>query len=122
MSIYKDKKSENLTRKAARDVCVFYLILFCWEIEKKLFYERKENMASLSNFIVIRCNSQNEMAWAFKKAGFSAIDVSMKDLLLGYINLSNFNGIVAVGGFSYGDVLGAGDGWAKTIIFNNKHN
>ena len=64
------------------------------------------------------CNSQNEMAWAFKKAGFNSIDVNMKDLILGYINLSNFNGIVAVGGFSYGDVLGAGDGWAKTIIFN----
>ncbi|AFZ83621.1 phosphoribosylformylglycinamidine synthase [Candidatus Kinetoplastibacterium blastocrithidii TCC012E] len=65
------------------------------------------------------CNSNIEMAWAFDKVGFNAIDVHMSDLLSGRINLSSFKGLVAVGGFSYGDVLGAGEGWARTILFNN---
>ncbi|AGF49017.1 phosphoribosylformylglycinamidine synthase [Candidatus Kinetoplastidibacterium galati] len=65
------------------------------------------------------CNSNVEMAWAFNKAGFSAVDVHMTDLLSGRVNLSSFKGLVAVGGFSYGDVLGAGEGWARTILFNN---
>jgi phosphoribosylformylglycinamidine synthase len=64
------------------------------------------------------CNSQVEMAYAFHKAGFTAIDVHMSDLIAGRARLSNFQGIAAVGGFSYGDVLGAGEGWAKTILFN----
>lgn len=64
------------------------------------------------------CNSQLEMAWAFDKAGFQAYDVHMTDLLSGRKKLSDFQALVAVGGFSYGDVLGAGQGWAKTILFN----
>lgn len=64
------------------------------------------------------CNSHVEMAWAFDKAGFSAFDVHMTDLLNGRAVLSDYQGIVAVGGFSYGDVLGAGEGWARTIRFN----
>jgi phosphoribosylformylglycinamidine synthase len=66
------------------------------------------------------CNSQVEMAYAFDRAGFSAWDVHMTDLLSGKVDLSEFHGMVAVGGFSYGDVLGAGEGWAKTIQFNNR--
>src|SRR5690606_972929 len=65
------------------------------------------------------CNSQVEMAWAFDKAGFEALDVHMTDLLTGRIRLGDMQGLVAVGGFSYGDVLGAGEGWARTIRYNN---
>ncbi|MGB3289735.1 MAG: phosphoribosylformylglycinamidine synthase, partial [Burkholderiaceae bacterium] len=66
------------------------------------------------------CNSQVEMAWAFDKAGFEAMDVHMTDLLSGRIKLADVQGLVAVGGFSYGDVLGAGEGWARTIRFNDQ--
>ncbi len=64
------------------------------------------------------CNSQVEMAWAFDKAGFEAWDVHMSDLIAGRARLDDVQGVVAVGGFSYGDVLGAGEGWARTIRFN----
>jgi phosphoribosylformylglycinamidine synthase, single chain form len=64
------------------------------------------------------CNSQVEMAWAFDKAGFEALDVHMTDLLNGRTRLDDVQGLVAVGGFSYGDVLGAGEGWARSIRFN----
>jgi phosphoribosylformylglycinamidine synthase len=64
------------------------------------------------------CNSQIEMAYVFHRAGFTAIDVHMSDLLAGRAKLADFQALVAVGGFSYGDVLGAGEGWAKTILFN----
>ena len=63
-------------------------------------------------------NGQVEMAAAFNEAGFSAIDVHMNDLLAGHISLKDMQGMVACGGFSYGDVLGAGEGWAKAILFN----
>src|SRR5690606_21107582 len=66
------------------------------------------------------CNSQVEMAWAFDKAGFEAHDVHMTDLLSGRVRLDDMQGLVAVGGFSYGDVLGAGEGWARTIRFNQQ--
>lgn len=66
------------------------------------------------------CNSQVEMAWAFDKSGFEAVDVHMTDLLSGRANLANMQGLVAVGGFSYGDVLGAGEGWARSIRFNDQ--
>ncbi|MDF2178961.1 phosphoribosylformylglycinamidine synthase [Aliiglaciecola sp. CAU 1673] len=65
-------------------------------------------------------NSHVEMAAAFSRAGFSAIDVHMSDVLSGRVSLEDFQGLVACGGFSYGDVLGAGEGWAKSILFNDK--
>ncbi|MCK5819694.1 MAG: phosphoribosylformylglycinamidine synthase [Psychromonas sp.] len=65
-------------------------------------------------------NSQHEMAAAFNRAGFSAIDVHMSDILFGDTKLSSFAGLAACGGFSYGDVLGAGEGWAKSILFNEQ--
>ncbi|WP_417663630.1 phosphoribosylformylglycinamidine synthase [Pseudidiomarina donghaiensis] len=65
-------------------------------------------------------NSHVEMAAAFDRAGFAAIDVHMSDILSGRVSLEKFNGLVACGGFSYGDVLGAGEGWAKSILFNNR--
>ena len=60
------------------------------------------------------------MAAVFMRAGFEAVDVHMSDLFTGIDNLSNYQGIVACGGFSYGDVLGAGGGWAKSILYNSK--
>ena len=65
-------------------------------------------------------NSQMEMAAAFDRAGFTAVDVHMSDLLAGRTSLDEFSGLVACGGFSYGDVLGAGEGWAKTVLFNSQ--
>ena len=63
-------------------------------------------------------NSQLEMAAAFDRAGFRPADVHMTDLIAGRTRLDRFKGLVACGGFSYGDVLGAGEGWAKSILFN----
>ncbi|VTU05776.1 phosphoribosylformylglycinamidine synthase [Actinobacillus porcinus] len=63
-------------------------------------------------------NSHVEMAAAFDRAGFEAIDVHMSDLHAARRNLKDFNALVACGGFSYGDVLGAGGGWAKSVLFN----
>lgn len=63
-------------------------------------------------------NSQVEMAHSFHRAGFRAVDVHMSDILAGRAQLDDFKGLVGCGGFSYGDVLGAGEGWAKTILFN----
>ena len=63
-------------------------------------------------------NGHVEMAAAFDRAGFSAVDVHMSDILAGRVALADFKGAVACGGFSYGDVLGAGKGWARTILFN----
>jgi phosphoribosylformylglycinamidine synthase len=63
-------------------------------------------------------NSQLEMAAAFHRAGFAPVDVHMTDLIAGRVRLDAFRGLVACGGFSYGDVLGAGEGWAKSILFN----
>jgi phosphoribosylformylglycinamidine synthase len=63
-------------------------------------------------------NGQVEMAAAFDRAGFDAVDVHMTDIITGRVGLREFKGYVACGGFSYGDVLGAGEGWAKSILFN----
>jgi len=63
-------------------------------------------------------NGQVEMAAGFVRAGFDAVDVHMTDLLAGRVDLRQFRGLAAVGGFSYGDVLGAGEGWAKSILFH----
>ena len=63
-------------------------------------------------------NSHVEMAYAFTEAGFEAYDVHMTDLQQGRANLKDFHGLVACGGFSYGDTLGAGKGWARSITFN----
>jgi phosphoribosylformylglycinamidine synthase len=65
-------------------------------------------------------NGHVEMAAAFDRAGFDAVDVHMSDILGGRVTLKDFKGLVACGGFSYGDVLGAGEGWAKSILFNTQ--
>jgi phosphoribosylformylglycinamidine synthase len=63
-------------------------------------------------------NGQLEMAAAFDRTGFTAVDVTMSDIIDGRVSLKDFRGFAACGGFSYGDVLGAGEGWAKSILFN----
>jgi phosphoribosylformylglycinamidine synthase len=65
-------------------------------------------------------NGEVEMAAAFTRAGFRAMDVHMTDILSGRVSLRDFRGLAACGGFSYGDVLGAGEGWAKSILFHEK--
>jgi len=65
-------------------------------------------------------NGQMEMAAAFDRAGFSAVDVTMSDIIAGRVSMQDFRGFAACGGFSYGDVLGAGEGWAKSILFNTR--
>ncbi len=65
-------------------------------------------------------NGQVEMAAAFDRAGFATTDVHMSDIISGNVSLADFAGMVACGGFSYGDVLGAGEGWAKSILFNTR--
>ncbi|HEY8586213.1 MAG TPA: phosphoribosylformylglycinamidine synthase [Rhodanobacter sp.] len=64
-------------------------------------------------------NGQVEMAAAFTRAGFDAVDVHMSDLASGRVSLADFRGLAACGGFSYGDVLGAGRGWAMSILYND---
>ncbi|AET40651.1 phosphoribosylformylglycinamidine synthase Ecym_6270 [Eremothecium cymbalariae DBVPG len=64
-------------------------------------------------------NGQMEMAWCFQQAGFQSIDVTMTDLIEGRANLDDFVGLAACGGFSYGDVLGAAAGWAKSVLYND---
>ncbi|PLY13941.1 MAG: phosphoribosylformylglycinamidine synthase [Sedimenticola sp.] len=65
-------------------------------------------------------NGQIEMANAFFRAGFDCVDVHMSDVIEGRVDMADFKGVVACGGFSYGDVLGAGEGWAKSILFNSR--
>ncbi|RMG35639.1 MAG: phosphoribosylformylglycinamidine synthase [Gammaproteobacteria bacterium] len=65
-------------------------------------------------------NGQVEMAVSFHKAGFECVDVHMSDILDGRVDLESFQGLVACGGFSFGDVLGAGEGWAKSILFHSR--
>lgn len=80
-----------------------------------------KDYASRPKMAVLReqgVNGEIEMAAAFDRAGFESIDVHMTDILSGRVSLKDFKGLVACGGFSYGDVLGAGEGWAKSILFN----
>ena len=98
----------------------------------KLTYKPKENIlpikASISSAFISKprvailreegVNGQAEMAFAFHVAGFSAIDVHMTDILSGRVSLAGFVGLAACGGFSYGDVLGAGQGWAKSVLLH----
>ena len=65
-------------------------------------------------------NGHVEMAAAFDRAGFATVDVHMSDIISGRVSLRDFKGFAACGGFSYGDVLGAGEGWAKSILFNSR--
>ena len=92
----------------------------------KLTYDLNENIAPAllkyrPKMAILReqgVNGQVEMAAAFDRAGFAAVDVHMSDIISGRVKLEDFKGVAACGGFSYGDVLGAGEGWANSILFN----
>ena len=94
----------------------------------RLTFDQNDNIAApylkvntKPKFAILReqgVNGQVEMAAAFDRAGFDAVDVHMSDLVSGRLGLQDFKGLVACGGFSFGDVLGAGSGWAKSILFN----
>jgi phosphoribosylformylglycinamidine synthase len=92
----------------------------------KLTYALNENISPLlllakPKIAILReqgVNGQVEMAAAFDRAGFATVDVHMSDIISGRVSLRDFKGLAACGGFSYGDVLGAGEGWAKSILFN----
>ena len=94
----------------------------------KLTYDLHENIGQglLRNrpkIAILReqgVNGQVEMAAAFDRAGFATVDVHMSDIISGRVKLADFMGFAACGGFSYGDVLGAGEGWAKSILFNSR--
>ena len=93
----------------------------------KIPFEIEKNTPSINKGIkpkmaILReqgINGQIEMAAAFDRVGFDCVDVHMQDLIDKQIKLDSFDGLVACGGFSYGDVLGAGGGWAKTILYND---
>lgn len=97
-------------------------------ISPKLTFDPSENVAApflatgvRPRVAILReqgVNSHIETAWVMHQAGFAAVDVHMSDLIAGRVKLDDFQGVIAVGGFSYGDVLGAGEGWAKSILFN----
>lgn len=99
-------------------------------ISPKLTFEPREDVAAPLIKLGVRprvailreqgVNGQMEMAAAFTRAGFEAVDVHMSDVLSGRITLGEFAGLAACGGFSYGDVLGAGLGWAKSILFTER--
>lgn len=102
-------------------------------MQYKLTFNPKENIMPLTATIaqaisakprvaILReegINGQAEMAFAFNVAGFSAVDVHMTDILSGRVSLQSFVGLAACGGFSYGDVLGAGQGWAKSVLLHS---
>ncbi|KAH9484747.1 Phosphoribosylformylglycinamidine synthase [Psilocybe cubensis] len=92
-----------------------------------LFYDLTFTPSPMPNFVsrpkvaILReqgVNGQVEMAWSFTAAGFDAVDVHMSDILSGKVSLVGFRGLAACGGFSYGDVLGAGKGWANSALLN----
>ena len=95
-------------------------------LHAKLTYDLNENISpkllrTRPRIAILReqgVNGHVEMAAAFDRAGFAAVDVHMSDIISGCVKLSDFKGMAACGGFSYGDVLGAGEGWAKSILFN----
>ncbi|NNH25757.1 phosphoribosylformylglycinamidine synthase [Acinetobacter terrestris] len=86
-------------------------------VEAPFINSRRPNMVILREQGV---NGHVEMAAAFDKVGFNTVDVHMSDLIAGRIDLDDFEGLVTCGGFSYGDVMGAGGGWAKSVLFNPK--
>ncbi|KAI0355766.1 phosphoribosylformylglycinamidin [Trametes cingulata] len=92
---------------------LYYDLTFSYQPSRSLF--RRPKVAILREQGV---NGHVEMAWAFTAAGFDAVDVHMSDILRATVSLDSFRGLAACGGFSYGDVLGAGKGWANSVLLN----
>ncbi|WP_100278782.1 phosphoribosylformylglycinamidine synthase [Mariprofundus aestuarium] len=95
----------ELSFAPADDICAQYI----GAIKPKMAVLREQGV-----------NGQIEMAAAFDRAGFDCVDLHMSDIIEGRIGLEEFQGLVACGGFSFGDVLGAGRGWANTVMFNTR--
>ncbi|EKM81636.1 hypothetical protein AGABI1DRAFT_105162, partial [Agaricus bisporus var. burnettii JB137-S8] len=93
---------------------LYYDLTFSYKLSRDLF--RRPKVAILREQGV---NGQVEMAWSFTEAGFDAVDVHMSDILGGTVSLGDFRGLAACGGFSYGDVLGAGKGFAHSALLND---
>ena len=97
------------------------IVTFDFDAGSELARAPHVSTASRPSVAILReqgVNGQVEMAAAFDRAGFKAVDVHMTDILSGRVSLRDFTGLAACGGFSYGDVLGAGEGWAKSVLFN----
>lgn len=108
-------KEEFALIKDESNTGLFYDLSFTYTPARDLF--RRPKVAVLREQGV---NGQVEMAWAFSAAGFDAVDVHMSEIMSGSVRLSEFHGLAACGGFSYGDVLGAGKGWAHSILLNEQ--
>ncbi|KAI0686752.1 phosphoribosylformylglycinamidin [Cytidiella melzeri] len=106
-------KQEYDLIKSTSHTGLFFNLTFSHHPSRTLF--RRPKIAILREQGV---NGQTEMAWAFTAAGFDAVDVHMSDILSGRTDLADFRGFAACGGFSYGDVLGAGKGWANSVLLN----
>jgi len=104
-----DTSDEGLTSQLSFDPNDDVTLPFIGGIKPKVAILREQGV-----------NGHVEMAAALSQSGFSAIDVTMTDISDGRVDLADFKGVVACGGFSYGDVLGAGEGWAKSILFNSQ--
>ena len=91
-----------------------------FDINKSVAYINSKYRPKIAILREQGVNGQVEMAAAFDRAGFNCIDVHMSDIINSDISLNDFHGLAACGGFSYGDVLGAGGGWAKSILYNSK--
>ncbi|MBO5643332.1 MAG: phosphoribosylformylglycinamidine synthase [Kiritimatiellae bacterium] len=94
-----------------------------YDPEKPLTIAKSKRKQTKPKMAILReqgVNGHIEMAAAFTEAGFDCRDVHMSDLIEGRVTLDDFKGLVACGGFSYGDVLGAGSGWARSVLYNNK--
>ena len=106
---YKIMSHKNITKKIDK-------ILFDMN---KIYFKKKKSKPKIAILRDQGINGHREMAHAFIKSGFEAFDVHVNDILKKNISLKKFNGLVACGGFSYGDVLGAGRGWASNILHND---
>ncbi|KAI8992886.1 phosphoribosylformylglycinamidin [Trametes punicea] len=106
-------KEEFALIKSADYKGLYYDLTFTYHPSRSLF--RRPKVGILREQGV---NGHVEMAWAFTAAGFDAVDVHMSDILRGTVSLASFRGLAACGGFSYGDVLGAGKGWANSVLLN----
>ena len=91
-----------------------------FEVQQSPPYIKTDSKPSVAILREQGVNGQVEMAAAFQRAGFQCIDVHMSDIINGDVTLDSFQGMAACGGFSYGDVLGAGGGWAKSILYNDR--
>ena len=108
-------ESEHQLRTDRTDPGITPVVTFDYSAAPAIVTGAKPSVAILREQGV---NGEVEMAAAFTRAGFKAIDVHMTDILSGRVSLNDFRGLAACGGFSYGDVLGAGEGWAKSALFN----